>query len=233
MDKRYVILITYLCSPIVIGLSIYFFSLPYFLVSLLLFFLMRTVGSVITFHRILGHRTHKLHPWVEFLCVTIGFYGSLASPIEFAASHSLHHKYVDTKDDPHPYSLGWKRLMPIFWYNSDPKGGDIRTIVRLKRNKITNFYHENYWYLIWAPLLLLLVSWQAFLFLFLLPMSLTQISTSISTLNHDENGPKNMGKLFGIITGGEHHHKWHHDRPGDTSGEGWIHNIANFIAMKK
>lgn len=233
MDKRYVILFTHLISPIVIILGIYYSTMPFIVLTLLMFFSMRTVGSVITYHRILGHNTHKLHPIVLFICTTLGFYGSLASPIEFAASHTLHHKYVDKEGDPHPQSLGWKKMFPIFWHNSGPLGGDIRTVVRLRKNKIANFYHQYYWYLIFVPLLLLLVSTQLFLYLFLLPMCLTQLSLSLSTLNHDENGPKNMSKLFGILTGGEHNHVWHHSNPGDTSGEGWIHNIANFMAMKK
>lgn len=64
-------------------------------------------------------------------------------------------------------------------------------------------------------------------------MTLTQLSLAFSTLNHDNNGPKNMSILFGILTGGEHHHVWHHNNPGDTSGEGLIHHIANFISIKK
>lgn len=233
MDKRYVLIVTHLFSPIAILLGIYYFSWPFLIITLIMCFLMRTVGTVITYHRILGHRSHKLHPYVEFICITLGFYGTLASPIEFCASHTLHHKYTDKEGDPHPYSLGWKKAFPIFWYDSGPSGGDIKTIVRLRRNKIANFYHEYYWYLIFVPLVLLLVSFKLFLFAFLLPMTLTLISTSLSTMNHKESGPDNMGILFGILTGGEHHHVWHHKYPGDTSGEGWIHNIANFIAIKK
>lgn len=233
MDKRYVILITQILTPVAIALGVYYFSWGYLLLTGIMYFLMRTVGSVITYHRILGHRSHKLHPVVEWLCVSLGFYGSLASPIEFCASHTLHHKYTDKEGDPHPYSLGWRKMFPLYWYNSGPYGGDIRTVVRLMRNKPAKFYHQYYWYLIFVPLVLLLISFKLFLFAFFLPMSLTQVSLALSTLNHTENGPRKMGVLFGILTGGEHHHEWHHKHPGDTSGEGAIHHIANFIALKK
>lgn len=232
LDKRYVILFTHLISPLVILGAFYYLTIPYALLSLTMFFLMRCIGSVITYHRILGHNSHKFRNKVlEIFCISLGFYGSMASPIGFCASHTLHHKYVDTDKDPHPSLIGWKRMFPIYWNNSGPMGGDVRTVVRLMRNKTVNFYETYYWYLIFLPIVLLVYP-KIFLFLFLLPMCLTQLSLSLSTLNHDGTGPKDMGIIFGILTCGEHHHVWHHNNPGDTSGEGLIHNIANCIGIK-
>jgi len=47
------------------------------------------------------------------------------------------------------------------------------------------------------------------------------------------NGPKDMGFWYGIISGGEHMHKQHHERLFDTSKEGWINTITDIIATKK
>lgn len=209
-----------------------YFSPIWVLVSCLMFFLMRSVGVVMTYHRVHCHRTHIMHPIIEFICTSLGFYGSLSSPIEFCASHQDHHKYMDTPKDPHsPKYLGWKAMFPIFWVGRG--SGDLRTIVRLNKNKITKFYHDYYWYLILLPFSLAFISTNAFLFIFVLPTAMTLVSLSISVLNHDDSGPKQMSKLYGILTGGEHHHKWHHEHATDTSQEGFIHSFLNLIAKER
>jgi sterol desaturase/sphingolipid hydroxylase (fatty acid hydroxylase superfamily) len=106
-------------------------------------------------------------------------------------------------------------------------------MVRLSKNKITRFYHDYYWPLLLVPFLLLFVSLNAFLFLFVVPTGISLFTLSISTLNHDENGPKKMPSWYGILTGGEHHHKWHHEHATDTSGEGWLDYVANAVGTKR
>ena len=234
IDRRYVLTAVQLFSPVVALWAILTYSSPMLLfVSAVMFFLMRTVGGVITYHRIHSHRTHKMHPIMEFIGTSLGFYGSFTSPVEFCATHNNHHKYVDTEKDPHPYILkGWKTMFPILWNDSTPTSGDLRTVVRLRKNKIANLYYEHFWIMIALPLLLLLISTEAFLFVYFVPFTMSIWSASISTLNHDQNGPKNMGFLYGIISGGEHYHKWHHDNPGDTSGEGWLNTIIKLITIR-
>lgn len=233
VDKTYHLFVLQIVMPIfAVWAIISHFSWPWVLASVVMFFLMRCVGAVITYHRILGHRTHTMDPVVEFICVGLGFYSSMSSPIEFCAAHTNHHKYMDTEKDPHsPKHIGWKAMFPVFW--TDRYNGDIRTALRLSKNKAARFYHDYYWYLIFAPFLLLLISTNAFLFLFVVPTGLSLATLTISTMNHDENGPKDMGIIYGIITGGEHHHRWHHDHATDTSGEGWLNTIANSIATKR
>lgn len=234
LDRRYVLTVVQLLCPfITLWALLSYATLPWLLVSIVMFFLMRTVGGVITYHRIHSHRTHKMHPVVEFISTALGFYGSFTSPVEFCATHTNHHKYVDTDKDPHPHVLkGWKTLFPLLWNDSTPSSGDIRTVVRLRRNKITNLFYEHFWIMASLPLLLLLVSIQAFFFIYFVPFTLSIWSAAISTFNHDESGPKNMGLWYGIISGGEHYHKWHHDHPYDTSGEGWLHSLIKLITLK-
>lgn len=234
IDKRYFLFGAQITTPfIAIWALLYYGFSVWLLASLVVFFLMRCVGSVITYHRVLGHRTHIMHPVVEAICTAFGFFGSLSSPVEFCASHTNHHKFVDTEKDPHPVKyLGWKTMFPIFWNESGPDGGDIRTVVRLRRNKIAYFFHRYHWMLLPLPLLLLLISVKVFMFFYLIPLALTLWSLSLSTLNHDKNGPKDMGTLYGILTAGEHKHVWHHTNPHDTSGEGWLDTVASLIAKR-
>ena len=235
LDRRYALTVVQLISPLIaIWALIQYATLPWICVALVMFFLMRVVGGTITYHRIHSHRTHVMHPIIEFICTALGFYASFVSPVEFAAAHNNHHKYHDTDKDPHPYvANGWKVLFPILWNDSGPNSGDIRTAVRLRRNKITNLFYERFWLMATLPFFLFLISNQAFFFIYFIPFTLALWSAAFAVFNHDENGPKPMGFWYGIFSGGEHAHKWHHDHPYDTSGEGWVNTIANIVAKKR
>jgi stearoyl-CoA desaturase (delta-9 desaturase) len=234
-DKRYFILLMQLIGPPISLWALFTYSTPVLVVTaLVMFFLMKCIGVTITYHRIHAHRTHMLTPITEFVCTALGFYGSSISPIEFCGSHNNHHKYVDTDKDPHPHSImGWKSLFPVFWNNSAPTSGDLRTMVRLRRNKTTNLFHTHYYKLILLPFVLLFVSTPVYFFVYFIPMTMTMWAGSYATFNHDETGPINRGWLFGIVTGGEHYHVWHHSHPNDTSGEGWLNSVANLIGKKR
>jgi len=150
-------------------------------------------------------------------------------PADFCITHFNHHKYADTEQDPHCHSTqGWRTMFPILWNITNQV--DFRTVIRLRKNKTVNLFSEKYWLVASLPLLLLLISPEAFLFLFLIPCTLSIWSAAISTMNHDENGAKNMGFWYGIVSGAEHKHKNHHD---DISDEGWINTVANIIAKKR
>lgn len=190
---------------------------------------MRIVGGAIFYHRILCHRTHDVHPVTEFVGTALGFYGSFIPPLDFCMIHFNHHKYADTNLDPHCHGTqGWRTVFPILW-NIDQQI-DFRAVVRLRKNKIVNLFSKKYWLMISLPFLLLLVSLEAFLFLFLIPCTLSIWSAGISTMNHDEHGSKNMGVLYGIVSGAEHMHKNHHD---NIPEEGWINMITDIIATKR
>lgn len=235
IDKRYILALMQVVGPPISLWAIFAYgSLVWIPVVIVMFFLMKCVGVTITYHRILGHSTHKMHPIVEAICTFLGMCGTYSSPIDYCASHTLHHKYADTDKDPHGVSqMGWKVMFPILWDTGGPSGGDIRTVVRLMRNKITLFYHKNFWFVLFIPYLLLLISPQVFFFVYFVPSSIAQWAGSYATLNHDKDGPLDRGLIYSLITGGEHKHVWHHNNPGDTSGEGWLNTVANLIANKR
>jgi fatty-acid desaturase len=234
MDRRYVLFLAQITTPILLVLALIFFATPLWVtVSVIMFFLYRGVGVTITYHRIHAHGTHQMHPIVEAICTALGFYGSLSSPIAFCATHNTHHKYEGTIKDPHPPNLiGWKAMFPLFWNGKAPTYGyDLKTVVRLKKNKIVMFFEKHYWKLLLLPFLLLFISLEAFLFIFLVPVSISLLGLAVSVFNHDKEGnAKNQGVLFGLITAGEQAHEWHHKYPWDTSGEGFLNKAINLIA---
>lgn len=232
MDKAKFLFVLQLILPLLaLWAVIVYSSLSWLLVSVLVFFLFRCIGYTLTYHRVITHQTHVMHPVVEFLCLALGFYGSMSTPLEAASIHMNHHKYMDTERDPHsPKHIGWKAWFPMFWVDKDK--GDYKTIVRLSRNPRVMFFQKHYWLLMCVPLVLLLISLKAFLFLWLVPGAISLVTLSWSTFNHDADGPMNRGIIFGILTGGEHHHKWHHNHATNTSMEGFVDIILNIIARK-
>lgn len=203
-------------------------TIPLLLCSVVMFYLYTLIGVVITYHRILAHRVGKMHPVVEFICTGLGFFGTLVSPVLYVGAHINHHKFMDTERDPHsPHHLGWKTLFAILWV----EGGDMKSMLRMRRNKISNFYDKYSYPLLFVPLILLI--WpKVFFFFWLIPMVASLWSQHMTTHGHDENGPKTMGLLYAIFSCGEHHHRWHHDHPNDTSGEGWIHYITKLLTVR-
>ena len=235
IDKRYLSAAVQIIGPIVSVWALYYYAtLPLLALSLVMLFLFKCIGQVVTYHRIICHKSHEMNPVVKFICTGLGFYGSLFSPIGWCAMHINHHKFADTWQDPHPPTLlGWKALFSVFWNNSGPTSGDLKTILRLKKDPICNFYDKYYWPILLAPLALFLISPEAFLFAFWIPMVLSVWSLYLTVYGHDEEGPKYKGLLYGILSMGEHHHKWHHDHPADTRGEGWLHNLIELLATNK
>lgn len=229
-DKRYILTAFQLFgTPLAIWGLLTHSTIPLLILCMLMFFLYKCVGVVVTYHRILCHRAGTMNPIVQFMCTALGFYGSLLSPITWSGVHINHHKYEGTVNDPHsPVHIGWRGWFSILWVDSI----DLRVMARLKKDKISNFFHKHHYVLLLAPLFLLFISLNAFLFFWLIPANLSLWSHHVSVYNHDETGAKNMSKFFGVLTMGEHHHKWHHDHPNDTSGEGWIHYITKAITVK-
>ncbi|KAL9244685.1 hypothetical protein vseg_018437 [Gypsophila vaccaria] len=67
-------------------------------------------GVTLSFHRNLTHKSFTLVKWAEYL---FAYFGSLAlqgDPIGWVRTHRYHHKYTDSKRDPHSPIEG-------FWYS--------------------------------------------------------------------------------------------------------------------
>lgn len=235
IDKRYILTAMQLFGPPIVLWAIYMYAtLPWLALSLVMFLIIKTIGTTVTYHRIHGHNTHKMNPIVEYVCTFLGLHGTYSSPIDYCAAHALHHKYADTEKDPHSVKhMGWKVMFPIFWDTGGPTGGDLRTVVRLLRKDTTRFFHRHHFVLLALPYLLLFVSAELFFFAYFIPSVSSIWAGALGTLNHDEKGPYDRGLLYSLLTGGEHKHLWHHNNPGDTSGEGWLNVVANLVAEKR
>lgn len=111
-----------------------------FLLTIFLYFFISYVLISAGLHRYFTHNSYKLnrikHYTLSYLCC----FALLGSPLSYAAIHLTHHKYSDTKLDPHSPELGILAL--IFGrFNSHNK---YVFPIRLLKDKFNVFLYKYY-----------------------------------------------------------------------------------------
>lgn len=88
--------------------ALFFFTWPAFVAFLVLHFLTASVGICLGYHRYLSHKSLKLTPVGEFTAMFCGTMSGEGSPLDWSATHRLHHQRSDLKGDPHsPFDGSW------------------------------------------------------------------------------------------------------------------------------
>lgn len=80
--------------------------------SLLLFGICYFLGGLsITagYHRLFSHKSYEAHPWLERIVLFLSTLAFQASALMWSHDHRLHHRHVDSDEDPYSISKG-------FWY---------------------------------------------------------------------------------------------------------------------
>lgn len=77
-----------------------------FLLGILLYYPLHSIGTVIGYHKLLSHRSFEPRPGVMIMCSIVGMISFSGHPLAWAATHRLHHKYADTDRDPHSPTKG-------------------------------------------------------------------------------------------------------------------------------
>ncbi len=69
--------------------------------SIILYYLSMGVGITLGFHRLFAHRSYRAPQWFKIAVGTLGCLSLQSGPIRWALTHRLHHRFSDSKDDPH------------------------------------------------------------------------------------------------------------------------------------
>lgn len=213
IDTRYYMaFFQFIGLPISILLAFKFFTIPWLLLSLAVFIIVKLYGGTIMYHRILSHNMGTIKfEWLRKTLLVLGLYSTYTTPMGFASIHNNHHKYMDTEKDPHcPKTQGWKSIVPLFWRNVYTPHRP--SIARLSKDSFSVSLTKNFHYIALAPLALLVFP-KLFLFGFLLPVSLSIWSFLLVVYGHDYKGVVNRGKIFDILSMGEGLHRNHHIDP--------------------
>lgn len=194
------------------------YSWHWWAAAVFVYFLTDCLGVEVTFHRYLTHQAFKMPRPLEVVFSVFGVLGGTGSGIAWAAMHDRHHTFSDLPGDPHsPKSLGWRVLISM--YEFDAEGNVPR---RLLRDRFQVNLHK-YYYLILALwlLALLLISYEAVLFLGVIPIAMQNnvltltnyIGHTVGYRNFETSDDSRNNPPLALIGWGLGWHNNHHHNP--------------------
>jgi len=201
-------------------LTIATFETQWILLSILFYFLYAAGGVALIFHRTLSHNSFKFNPVVKKFLILWSCLANVGSPLTWVAVHRAHHKYCDTKQDPHsPLHNGFWFMM----FGSMFARVSVKHVRDLLRDPFMIFTHK-YYYVIqvpWICLLYYIGGWKAVVACHLVPGGLTWLAGSFLNWYNHLYGYKNFdikdssknSALTGILVFGEGWHNNHHAKP--------------------
>lgn len=197
--------------PIFFALSVYYATIPWIVVSLLLYF---WIAITITagYHRYFTHNMYSCSKFWEYAYSITGCISINSSPVEWSSVHILHHKHSDTDNDP--YDSTYRHFLR-FKDRIDIKLS--KHSLKMLRDPRHKFFFEHSFSLsvIYLVLVCLLFGIPGLVFLYGLPISLYLVTSGIHTITaHKDKTPRNYWFLeFLIPMAGEWIHKEHHNDP--------------------
>jgi fatty-acid desaturase len=196
------------------------------------------ISSVITMHRLLTHRSFRTYPWLEKVLTYLTVLSTVGPTISWVALHRQHHAKCDTDQDPHsPYINGKFSFVQAIkvWLGYGWKIPNIPVayVKDLFRDETHKFIFNHYFKLIFVwSLVLLLIDPKLWLFLYVVPASMTVhligfvnvLGHSHGYRNHDTLDFSTNSWIANVISLGDGWHNNHHahgnnwyagERPGE------------------
>ena len=239
----------------VIGIVYIIQSQEYYwiLVSLISWFVLGHVCTIITLHRLLTHRSFETYVWLETTLSFLSTYSTVGPSISWVALHRMHHANADKVYDPHsPYVSGKLNLYQAFkvfiGYDWHIPNIPIKFVKDLMRNRVHKFIFEHYFKIIFGTLFVLfLINPLLILFMYCIPVTLLVIAIgAVNVLGHghgyrnyDTNDHSTNSWIVNLITLGEGWHNNHHNKPTNYYiGDKWyewdlIGRMINLIKVNK
>jgi len=234
-----------LISHIVFLYMIFYGTAIQWMISIIIFYFIMTMGGTITLHRLLSHKSFKCNKFWEYAGSLIATISGVGSTITWVAIHREHHRFTDRLKDPH--SPKYKNIFAI-QFLSMLDTPNLRYVPDLLRSKFHLALHNFYWLIIILYLtILFIVDSHAIFYAFYIPSLLTWHAGSlINTINHlygyrnyrtDDLSTNNF--VTGYLVSGEGWHNNHHANPSDPKfGKKWWefdfgYLIINLISKKE
>ena len=115
------------------------------LVMLFLGWFVAGTGITIGYHRLFSHRSFKTYFIVEWLFMIAGSMALQNTILNWCSDHRLHHKKLDTKDDPYSIKKGFFHAH-IGWIVKK-SGREIIGVDDLKDKSAVQFQSKYYWFI--------------------------------------------------------------------------------------
>ncbi len=206
------------------------------LLTLFMYFVYGCLGSSVTFHRLLAHRSWTSPRWFTILGTLAGTMAMIGSSISWVSLHYDHHRYTDKEGDPHSpkNSLIDSYLGGIF------KEPNVRRAPHLLRDPLHMFLHKNYFYIhLFVLIILCIIDPMLAVFIYLAPAALVLMIGGILNIfahrlgyiTYQINDDSKNNFVFGYIMWGEGWHNNHHAHPQSPQiGEQWWElDIGNWV----
>jgi len=237
----------------VLYLLTYGISLNNFIISLIITFV-HTHSVSIVYHRYLVHHAFKLKKWFNYIGSTIACLHNSGSPFAWRGVHFLHHKYADTKKDPHAPENS-KNIFRHMIYVASNDSVHYKYCNKAKTKDLkwmkgtTDGYHvflHNYGHylkILYSLFLLFVFGFEVLVVVHLLPIVLAcLITAAVNLLSHmkvpfswkDHNGNGYNNFFIAVLfSAGEGWHNNHHTYGGRANfGEKWWQIDTSYYIIK-
>jgi len=199
---------------LIIGASIY-----WWIAALFVYFLFSCLGITITFHRHLAHKSFSFKwEWLRKLCIVFGSLSGTGSAIAWVAVHKKHHKFSDSKHDPHGPGHGWKNF-----FNDYDTIIDYKSVKPMLQDKFLRWMHRHGLKAIVAYYVILFIvgGLPALAFLGFIPQMLVALMSALLNYFAHSSGYRTYDIVddsrnnwwLAIPTWGESWHNNHHAKP--------------------
>ena len=225
LSKQKINLLT--CFVIISHLSFipftFYATLHDIIISLIFFYILQCIGSSMTYHRLVCHRSWEAPTWFWILGNIIGTLQGKGSALGYSAIHLVHHRESDTDKDPHsPHIKGWLFVQLLPSMETVDVNNFIKYYIKHPKYKLLLWFHRNHWYIhfVYAITLILIYPF-GLLSLYLVPAAMSYIAGGlVNNLGHIQGyrnfETKDLSKnnlIAGYLSCGEGWHNNHHADP--------------------
>jgi stearoyl-CoA desaturase (delta-9 desaturase) len=184
-----------------------------FLVAYFIYWFLADFMQSLFLHRWAAHKLWNPPEWLQKVLTTLSAVSLVGTPISWAAWHRTHHAFTDTEKDPH--SPKYKSTFYIVFMHHFHRV-EIKRAIELARNQYfaTVNKHQALMALAFAFILFVLLPWQWFLTMWVVPVAMFALVTNytLNVLGHSGGVAKNRFWLWPLMFS-EVLHKDHHDYP--------------------
>lgn len=201
-----------------------------------------SIGVEVGIHRLFSHKAFKTKRWIEALLAYLGTIAGQGSVMFWVAVHKgYHHPYSDTEKDPHSPVHGFYQSY-VGWLIDDTQYKiSYRSTVELMRDKMQVFLHKNYYSVIVATIIALVLIHPLLAAAYFLAstvaiqqnfiVNVTCHLKSLGYRNFDtKDSSRNVGWLSILSWGLSLHNNHHHDpgsytlalKPGELDISSWV-----------
>lgn len=193
-----------------------------------------TVG----YHRFISHKAFEAHPAIKALILFAGAGAFQNSALVWARDHRVHHREVDTDDDPYSINKGFWYAHFFWMFHRDPKGIEKKTPPDLKKDALIQLQHRFYLPLailvgFLIPMFVGYLMGSAFAGLYVgailrlissghCTFMINSVAHVLGTRPYSVNNTARDNWFLSILTFGEGYHNYHHRFQADyRNGPVW------------